>query len=402
MPRLDVLIVGAGPAGATAARRLALGGARVRLVDRKRFPRNKPCGGAISIRALARFPYLPAALARIPTHYIARLYLESPGGESVTLTSASAAALMIRRMEFDHLLVQLALEAGVELVEGVEISRASIASCGVALTARDGREFEAPMVIAADGVHSVVARRLGLNRGWPQRAIALDMMEETPSETLRASDPDTLWVSYGYQGSDGYAYVFPKRDHVNAGIGYLLSYYREAVRQRPYESQRRFVGSLTTKGVLAGASSRLHFTPFLIPVGGPLPHTARGRVLLAGDAGGFVNAFSAEGIYYAMVSGELAADAILSERPNTYEPRWRRELGAELRDAVWVQRYLFADSRRVDAMVRGARAYPAVASGLVEYAMGSRSYQGARMRLVSHVPAVAARVALSGLLGFRL
>jgi flavin-dependent dehydrogenase len=258
------------------------------------------------------------------------------------------------------------------------------------------------MVIAADGVHSVVARRLGLNRGWPQRAIALDMMEETPSETLRASDPDTLWVSYGYQGSDGYAYVFPKRDHVNAGIGYLLSYYREAVRQRPYESQRRFVGSLTTKGVLAGASSRLHFTPFLIPVGGPLPHTARGRVLLAGDAGGFVNAFSAEGIYYAMVSGELAADAILSERPNTYEPRWRRELGAELRDAVWVQRYLFADSRRVDAMVRGARAYPAVASGLVEYAMGSRSYQGARMRLVSHVPAVAARVALSGLLGFRL
>jgi geranylgeranyl reductase family protein len=402
LPRPDVLIIGAGPAGATAARRLALGGARVRLVDRERFPRNKPCGGAISIRALARFPYLPAALARIPTHYIARLYLESPGGESVTLTSASAAALMIRRMEFDHLLVQLALEAGVELVEGVEISRASIASCGVALTARNGRKFEAPMVIAADGVHSVVARRLGLNRGWPQRAIALDMMEETPSETLRASDPDTLWVSYGYQGSDGYAYVFPKRDHVNAGIGYLLSYYREAVRQRPYESQRRFVGSLTTKGVLAGASSRLHFTPFLIPVGGPLPHTARGRVLLAGDAGGFVNAFSAEGIYYAMVSGELAADAILSERPNTYEPRWRRELGAELRDAVWVQRYLFADSRRVDAMVRGARAYPAVASGLVEYAMGSRSYQGARMRLVSHVPAVAARVALSGLLGFRL
>jgi geranylgeranyl reductase family protein len=398
----DVLIVAAGPAGATAARRLAHGGARVRLVDRERFPRNKPCGGAISIRALTRFPYLPQALARIPTHYIARLYLESPGGESVTLTSASAAALMIRRVEFDHLLVQLALEAGVELVEGVEMSQASIGSCGVVLTARDARRFEAPIVIAADGVHSVVARRLGLNRGWPRRAIALDMMEETPDETLQASDPDTLWVSYGYQGSDGYAYVFPKRDHVNVGIGYLLSYYRNAVRQRPYESQRRFVGSLTTKGVLAGASSRLHFTPFLIPVGGPLPHTACGRVLVAGDAGGFVNAFSAEGIYYAMVSGELAADAILSGAPDTYERRWRRELGAELRDAVWVQRYLFADSRRVDAMVRGARAYPAVASGLVEYAMGSRSYQGARMRLVSHVPAVAARVALSGLLGFGL
>jgi len=394
-------VIGAGPAGATAARRLALGGARVRLIDRARFPRNKPCGGAISVRVLTRFPHLREALRRIPTHYISRLYLESPGGDSITLKSDSPAALMIRRVEFDHLLVQLAVEAGAELVEGAEVGHASIAPSGVTLTTRDGRTFAAPLVIAADGVHSVVARRLDFNRGWPRRSIALDMMEETPNETLRAIDPDCLWVSYGYQGSDGYAYVFPKRDHVNVGIGYLLSYYRHEVKRHPYDLQRRFVGALSGKGVLGGASSRRHFTPFLIPVGGPLPETARDRVLVTGDAGGFVNAFSAEGIYYAMVSGELAATAILGGTPTGYRALWRRELGAELRDAVWVQRFLFAGRARVDALVHGAHRYPSIASGLVEYAMGSRSYRAARARLLAQVPFVGARIAASGLLGSR-
>ena len=114
----DVLVVGAGPAGATAARTMAAAGARVRLLDRARFPRNKPCGGAISMRVLGRFPYLAAALDRIPTHRISRLHLESPGGDSLLVRSPSPAALMIRRLEFDALLVRLALEAGVEMVEG--------------------------------------------------------------------------------------------------------------------------------------------------------------------------------------------------------------------------------------------------------------------------------------------
>jgi geranylgeranyl reductase family protein len=390
---VDVIVVGAGPAGATAARRLAIDGARVRLVDRERFPRNKPCGGAISMRVLPRFPYLREALARIPTHYISRLLLVSPDGESLTLESRTPAALMIRRVEFDDLLVRLAVEAGAELVEGLEISQASMTKRGVSLVARDGRSLQAPLVIAADGVHSVTARRLGFNVGWPRQSIALDMMEETPNEALAAVDPDTLWVSYGYGRSDGYAYVFPKRDHVNVGVGCLLSYYRGHPRQPPYELQRRLVETLCTSDVLRGRSCRRYFTPFLIPVGGPLRRTVNERVLVVGDAGGFVNGFSAEGIYYAMVSGILAAEAVLEGQVHSYERRWKREFGPELRDAVWVQQYLFADSTRVDAMVRGGQRYPSIASGLVDYAMGDRSYREARWRLIARLPFVAARVA---------
>src|SRR5262249_13581147 len=246
---------------------------------------------------------------------------------------------------------ELAQEAGAEVIGGVDIVRASMTSSGVVLEARDGRRFEAPLVIAADGVHSVIARRLGLNPGWSASKVALDMMEETPRETLRDVDPSTLWVSYGHppslaaaraQGSarhahEGYAYVFPKRDHVNVGIGYVLDHYRKKIETPPYELQRGFVDYLQRRGVMEGASKRENFTPFIIPVGGPLREPGRGRVLVAGDAGGFVNGFTAEGIYYAMVSGDLAARAIV-ETPkhairslaSRYRRAVRKEIGTEL------------------------------------------------------------------------
>lgn len=394
---IDVLVIGAGPAGATAARALAIGGARVRLLDRAAFPRNKPCGGLISGRALSRFPWLVDALTRIPTHWISKLHLQAPSGGVAQLQSATPAGFTIRRVEFDHLLVQLAVEAGVELIEGVEIAQAVESSDRVDVRARDGRTFHAPQVIAADGIYSVVARRLGINPAWPATSVALDMMEEAPADTLAAVDPATLWVSYGHDRSEGYAYVFPKKEHVNVGIGYVLDHYRRRVDRPPYELQAALVDRLRAAGVLRGTSSRRHFTPFQIPVGGPLTRTATRRVIVAGDAGGFVNGITAEGIYYAMVSGELAAVALRGEGPAAYQDLWRREVGAELRDSVLVQRDLLTHPARVDAVVAGASRNPDLAGLLVRYAMGEVSYRTARRRLLLASPAAAVRLAFRGL-----
>lgn len=405
-----VVVAGAGPAGATAARALALAGVPVRLIDRSAFPRNKPCGGAISMRVLTRFPYLEPALRRIATHRIARLHLEAPDGRSTLVTSDGPAALMIRRVEFDALLVDLAREAGADVETGVDVVRAAETPKGVVLETRNGRRIEADVVIAADGVHSVVARRLGLNAGWPAAKMALDMMEETPRETLRAADPGTLWVAYGYQRpglraqasgvGEGYAYVFPKRDHVNVGIGYVLDHYRRAVGEAPYVLQRRFVDELKRRGVMHGDSDEEHFTPFLIPVGGPLARPGRGRVLLAGDAGGFVNGFTAEGIYYAMVTGELAARTVAAETPlhvRTLASRYRkacdREIGVELRDSVVLQRYLFGHPGRIGQVVAGIPQAPRLTSAFLEYAMGRMPYRTLRRRLMASAPLLATRIA---------
>jgi geranylgeranyl reductase family protein len=399
-----VLVVGAGPAGATAARALAANGVAVRMLDRSMFPRNKPCGGGISMRVLRRFPYLDAALQRIVTHRLSRLYLEGPDGDAAVIRSDTPAALMIRRLEFDALLVSLAVEAGAELVTGVDIVNASRTGRFVQLVARDGRRFEADAVIAADGVHSVVARRLGLNRGWPAASVALDMMEETPRTQLRDVEPSTLWVAYGY-GGPGYAYIFPKRDHVNIGIGYVLSHYRSAIDASPYDLQRGLIDTLRSRGIVAGESVRRNFTPFLIPVGGPLRRPGEGRVLLAGDAGGFVNAFTAEGIYYAMVSGDLAARTIIecderrragpfrpaekSDLATAYRRACEREILPELRDSVLIQRYLFSNPRRIKRMIRSAPRHDAITNLILDYAVGRKPYRAVRRRVLARAPHLA-------------
>jgi geranylgeranyl reductase family protein len=399
-----VLVAGAGPAGATAARHLALAGVPVRLLDRAAFPRNKPCGGGVSMRVLRRFPYLGRSLDRIATHYVSRLYLEGPDGESTVVESDTPAVLMVRRLEFDALLVALAAEAGAEVVSGADIAHAREDRAGVTLTARDGRTFHAPIVIAADGVHSVIARRLGLNHGWADTSVALDMMEETPRAALRDVDPSTLWVAYGYNATgaqtgrspEGYAYIFPKRDHVNIGIGYVLSHYRRAIDRAPYDLQRAFVGHLRDRGIVEGESVRGNFTPFIIPIGGPLRRPGRGRVLLAGDAGGFVNGFTAEGIYYAMVTGELAARAVVSHggqrsMARRYRGLCDHEIGAELRDSVSIQRYLFADRRRIAQVIAGAHRERAMTRLILDLVIGRRSYGAVRRGVLLRAPSLIAR-----------
>jgi geranylgeranyl reductase family protein len=399
----DVIVVGAGPAGATAALRLARAGMRVIIVERYGLPRQKPCGGGISTRVLTRFAWLPDSLRRIPTNPVTSLYLEGPCGDVFRTRARVPVVILIRRIEFDHLLASLAIEAGATLLAPAAIAQARQDAEGVTLRTRDGRELRAPMVIAADGVNSVVARRLGMNPGWPAASLALDMMEETPVTALRTAEPDTLSVFYGYGGAHGYAYIFPKPAHVNVGIGYVLPYFRERVDVSPYDLQQQFVAELKQRGLMEGESQRSHFTPFLIPIGGPLANTAEGRVLLAGDAGGFVNGFSAEGIYYAMVTGDLAAQAILASRRHgaispmratrAYVRAWRREIGAELRDSVLIQRYLFPHPERMDRVVRGARTRPVFPDTLIDYATGRLTYRAARRRMLWHFPRLLPRLA---------
>jgi len=183
----------------------------------------------------------------------------------------------------------------------------------------------------------------------------------------------------------------------------MLPYFKARVDVTPYDLQQQFVGELRSRGLMNGESDREHFTPFLIPIGGPLRRTASGRVLLAGDAGGFVNGFSAEGIYYAMVTGDLAADAVLAaQRAGVVQPAtarrryvraWKQEIGAELRDSVLIQKYLFPSAARMDRVVRGAQTQPEFSRILVDYASGRLSYRAARRQLLWRFPRLLPRLA---------
>ena len=190
------------------------------------------------------------------------------------------------------------------------------------------------------------------------------------------AEPDTMYVAYGYKGWPGYGYVFPKRDCVDAGVGFLLPFFKRELGGPPYAHHARFLEEVAARGIVRGRSNPDNFKAYRLPLGGPLERTYAERMLVCGDAGGFVNAYTGEGIYYAMVTGrhagEVAADVVASgdgsaARLADYEARWRAEIGDELADSVRIQRRLFGQSRagRRDHPGRRARpaALPAVRAG---------------------------------------
>jgi len=361
---------------------------------------------------LRRFPYLRSALPRIDTHEVSRLYLEGPSGESTVVQSDTPAALMIRRIEFDALLVALAVDAGAELITGADVRPGTRAGWGGSSSTPETAAGSQPRPSSRPtAFYSVVARRLGINPGWPARALALDMMEETPRRDLRDVDPSTLWVAYGFNHAgatgeraapEGYAYIFPKRDHVNIGIGYLLPYFRDRVDAEPYVLQRAFVDHLRERGIVVGESVRRNFTPFQIPVGGPLRRTgARPRV--AGGRCGRVRERLHGPKGFITPWYRATSPPRRSPRRGAIPPRSRQtltvvrsrgEIGAELRDSVLIQRYLFADRRRIATVIREAPRQPAMTRLILDFAIGRRSYPDVRRRIFLRAPLLAARLAV--------
>ena len=377
MRTFDVIVSGAGPAGATAARVLGEAGIATLLLDKSAFPRDKPCGGGISARALTRFPYLKDALANIPTSWVSKVHFESPSGFVVDYRSPDPLYLMIRRCEFDNLLFSLArprVETLTALVRKVTVHPDHV------MVGTEAGDYRASLVIGCDGANSIVARASGLRTGTVQSDYAIDMMEETPQQELSTAERDRMYIYYRIRSHYGYGYVFPKASHLNVGVGFKLDYYLANLRGEHYAHHQAFVDDLKSKQLLTGQSNRANFRAFPLPISGPLARTYADRVLLAGDAGGFVNALTAEGIYYAMVTGEVAARAAIDAIRtgnfglSRYQSAWKREIGDELANSVRLQKMLLADPTRIDRIVRAASRHPVLADLLARYATGALTH----------------------------
>jgi geranylgeranyl reductase family protein len=300
--RFDALVVGAGPAGSAAAIHLARGGARVLLADRARFPRDKPCGGGLTGRALN---HVPCDVSSVVEHVVDGFVLRAGYGRGLARKSKSPVILMTQRRRLDAFLAEQAAAAGAEFRDGAAVSE--LVSTDASTSARvGGSRVEAAYVIGADGANGNVARTFQLGDDI-RLGVALE-----GNVTWGTLDPapyrGTAWVELGVVPG-GYGWVFPKGDHANLGVGGWLD---EGPRLRSHLATLARAHGVAPDSLTEVRGHRLPMRP-------PGAAAARGRVLLVGDAAGLVDPLSGDGIYEAFVSARLASDAVLAGRPEEYK-----------------------------------------------------------------------------------
>jgi geranylgeranyl reductase family protein len=356
----DVLVAGAGPAGSATAIHLARGGAKVLLVDRERFPRDKPCGGGLTGRALR---HLPCAVDPVVEHVVDRMVVRVGYGGKLGRRSGGPLIDMTQRRRLDLYLAEQAAAVGAEFRDGVAVGRIEIE--GEVVTARvGGASVRSSFLVGADGANGAVAKAAGLGDGIV-RGVALE--GNVPWGSLEREPYDgTAWVELGVVPG-GYGWVFPKGDHANLGVGGWMT-------EGP--NLRAHLDRLAREhGVDPAAleSVRGHRLP-MRELGAP---AARGRVLLVGDAAGLVDPLSGDGMYEAFVSARLAATAILDGRPERYEgdlsaaldhhaaASWKAKRAADRypRACLWALRAPGVFDA-VAGLLRGDLAHPGEARGL--------------------------------------
>jgi flavin-dependent dehydrogenase len=388
----DVLIVGAGPAGSFAAERLARGGVRVALFDGRPAGEPKACGGGVTSKALKAWPHLLEASGRT----VEEVEMYSPAGTRVRL-KLDAPFAIYSRVAFDSYLRDRAVQAGTRVIpERVSVAVESKHGEPWTVRARSGGSWRGRVLVAADGANSAIARRLAGALPNAEMEVAFGYRAPLP----RGDDAPTV-IAF-LPGWVGYAWAFPRLDHISFGIAtsqdafdhssldallweFMIGYYR--IREDPraplWSSQAE--GSREGHAQAAEIEKKLRASVdrYAARIPGLAVETWNTRRVgsdtwaLLGDAAGFADPVTGEGIYYALRSAELFAEAYLAGRAATYEERWRADFGRELRRASAMRGRFYGDflgAPFTDRMIDFARLHPGIRRTLRELVAGDQGY----------------------------
>ena len=287
----DVIVVGAGPAGSSAARVAAAAGARVLLLDRARFPRYKTCGGGITGFSLRAMP--DAARAAFEAE-ITDFGLSRAGRDRVMLHADEPFLGMVQRETFDQLLVDAAVAAGAEFRDGAAVRGLEEGPEGVTVRL-ESEELQARVVIGADGSNGRTAGYVGVEFAGSDLGLEVE---------LDAPDHDwggTALFDWG-AGRGAYAWLFPKRASLTIGV---------IQRTGLPDATRAYLELWLRQLGLAGAT-RVRESGHLTRWRSRRSPLRRGPVLVAGEAAGLLEPWTREGISFALRSGVMAGAAAAS------------------------------------------------------------------------------------------
>jgi len=373
--RVDVIIVGAGPAGSSAALGLEGSGLKVALIDRHTFPRDKICGDALSpdvVNQLATFPFqTQEALLQMPHKVVSKaVRFVSPNYtvSDVKLTSQGLSGYVIPRMQFDAFLVNQALQSkDVTAYFGKAVKSVNRTDGGVSVHLSDDTMLEGKMILAADGSHSIVKR--SLHQEKPDKGHYCAGLRIYYEGVTGFSEDNAVELHFYKELLPGYFWVFPLANgQANVGIGMLSDY----IQKKQINLKEKLHEIITTHPNVKDRFK--HARPLEDVRGFPLPLGSKKRVisgdnfLLLGDAASLINPLSGEGIANAIRSGRVAADHLRSSFKNNcfsaydnraYDQVIYRRMWNELRMNYWVQRFM-RSPKRCEWLLKYAIANPMV------------------------------------------
>jgi geranylgeranyl reductase family protein len=289
----DVIVIGAGPAGATLAYELAGRGIGVLVLEKEKLPRYKCCAGGVTSKAAKLLDF---DISEVVEDVIYEVIFTFNLGKPYLGQHSQPLIYTVMRDVFDYFLAQRAQQLGVVLMDGQKVTQVQVATDCVEISTADNI-FYSRLLVGADGAYSVVARELGMGRSMEYIA-GIESEIVVPEEEL-AKWKSRVQIDLGCIPG-GYAWVFPKRNHLSIGAGCLASRARYLDRHH-----QKFLNSLNI-GSYTIARSSSHLIPTCIK--GKL--VWQDKVLLLGDAAGLTDPLTGEGIYNAIRSAQLAAPVL--------------------------------------------------------------------------------------------
>ena len=391
----DLLVIGAGPAGSFAAELLAKGGAKVALFDGRPEGEPKACGGGVTAKALNAWPHLLNAVGRT----ITELDLYSPSSKRLHLALDEPFAIY-SRIAFDSYLRDRARDAGVQVIsEKISARKTKRTGEGWRLVSDSGTEWTASFLIGADGANSGIAKMLAGPLPPSDMEVAFGYRAPLPANSAAPTAVAFLpgWV--------GYAWAFPRPDHISFGIAttqdafeheplddllwqFMIGYYEQCEGRAV-----KFWNNKTSSPERTRIEEHLRTTAerYAARIPGLAAKTWDTRKVsgddwaLLGDAAGFADPVTGEGIYYALRSAELFAEGYLSRQPQSYEQRWKEDFGAELRRAAQMRRRFYGNffgAPFTERMIEFARGHRGVKRVLGDLVAGEQGYVDLKKKLV--------------------
>ena len=337
----DAAIVGAGPAGSTAAKFLTEKGYRVLLIDKEKFPRDKPCAGGLTFKVLSRFPYVEKENLIENYTYGGIAYSPSLKYKLIVGKEEPISAMVLRK-KFDYGLVKIAIASGTTFIDRKRVENIKIFKDKARIYLNDNTFFESQVVIGTDGIWSTIAKKTGLSEKCKDFGMCVFHEYPIASKSIDRciGEKRSCHIHLGVEDIFGYGWVFPKKNHINIGICELNpKTIRSKYKTNLKEVYRNYFDLLKKNNILPNDVKIGRLKGGALPLF-PLKKTFSDRVILCGDAGGFINPVSGEGIYYAMSSGKIAAQVIIKALDNgktderflsEYQKIWKNDFGKDIK-----------------------------------------------------------------------